>query len=98
MSTIQHPMWAESKVPPGLLDKLNRLPSEERRLYLSERIANYYQSVNNLEAIAKKNSQRWLQHQNLHLTKVINELEDMMLLELGKETAVQRDAADGSGK
>lgn len=95
MTMLTHPAWSGSKLPPRIISKLNSLPSDQRRLYLSDLIANYELQTCNIDAVARKMSDNYVKKQVEHLRDVLHELTDMLDLELGYPPTFHEVSDDG---
>ena len=81
MPQLTHPVWENSKLPPLVLKKINRLNSSERREYLSTLISNYSLKLGNIDALAKQYAENWIDRQAEHLHTVVAELEAIEVLD-----------------
>lgn len=89
MAVYEHPIWEKSLIPPRTLAKINRLNSEGRRLYVSTLLYNNAHRLNNLEAVAIKMGEDWLNGQVRFLNKVRREIEAIQELELSGDTSFE---------
>lgn len=96
MLDIENQLREGSKLPPRVIQKILRLSGSERREYLSVLIANYSLKTCNIDAVARKMGEQWIVNQYKHLASVIDELQGLLDVDLGKSKGDQGVLGDGT--
>ena len=79
-----HPLWDISKVPPGVLKKINDHPAHMRTQIIQDLLEKYEASLADLSAISRKLALSYEQGQSQHFKRVITELRQMQDIECGR--------------